>query len=404
MFSFFNISRQRKQLVSLCLFVFITGSAIAESDQFLMEPTLPLLFKETKSKMQYEVFYHFQKEQWDDAKIQSTPRIQFYWHSREDAGNDSIWSMRLDGSDLREVVSAKLLDTPKEGSLKYDSPIVRSPDNRYIAFTATTCYECAERRIIDLETKEVIIADVARYRAHFQWMPDSKSVLFLADGLVHYDLISRKGVNITNRFKTEGYWNYWALLDNGKKLIASIAKSGESNGYIFDFKTGKQIKKIKGWYISARHGDRASVDKKYIITGNEGKLRGDVWAEFTTPKLPFERISGNLGNNYHSMTYGAPIYRSFSKGISVVHPEWEKRKSYILRGPNGEGSETGGLSLYNVTPKDLDVYYGKHANTEDVVAEKLKDFTVRNAVLSDEEREDRYKAAQEYNEWLMEFK
>ena len=75
------------------------------------QPIPPKFIKESKWSTSYEVHYEYQTEVWDDPDVLSTPRVQFTWakpglSNYKDVG---IWSMRLDGSDIREVVSPELL-------------------------------------------------------------------------------------------------------------------------------------------------------------------------------------------------------------------------------------------------------------------------------------------------------
>ncbi|PHR97496.1 MAG: hypothetical protein COA78_27515 [Blastopirellula sp.] len=188
-----------------------------ESAAINKEPVPAELIKETKKAKTYKVHYEFQEEQWDDPEILSTTRLQFSWlKPGDDSISESLWSMRLDGSDLRQVASYQLLDTPTAGTLDARFPIVRSPNNRYVAFAVKTCPNCSERRILDLETKEVIVAPMGGNNPGFKWMPDSKSIVFNAEGLMHYNLETRKGEFIRSRFRDDN-WGPWHLIDNGKK-------------------------------------------------------------------------------------------------------------------------------------------------------------------------------------------
>jgi hypothetical protein len=320
-------------------------------------PVPPRLIKEDKkrSRKTYEVFYKFQEEQWNDPDVLSTPRIQFSWQAPEDGGERSIWSMRLDGTDLRQVVSAELVDTPKPGGIDPRLPFVRSPNNRYVAVAVRTCFSCSERRIIDLETKEVIVAPMGGNNADFQWMPDSKSILFNAEGLVHFNLETRKGEKINKRFRKDGRWGFWYLIEDGTKIIVSI----DDTGYIYDFETGKLLDEIPDWWGSSLSGNHASYDRKYMVVRERGDFIGFAWAKFFTPNKPFEEIARNLNTNNTTMTYGAPVYKPYSKGIWAVYPKRKKHVLYLLPGYGGRGRSGENISLYNVHQKDLAEYYKK---------------------------------------------
>jgi len=268
--------------------------------------------------------------------------------------------MRLDGTDLRQVVSAELLDKPKPGGIDPRLPIVRSPDNRYVAVAVRTCFSCSERRIIDLETKEVIMAPMGGNNADFQWMPDSKSIVFNAEGLVHFNLETRKGEKINKRFRKDGDWGFWYLIEDGTKIIVSI----DDTGYIYDFETGKLLDEIPDWWGSSLQGNHASYDRKYMVVRERGDFIGFAWAKFFTPNKPFEEIASTLNTNNTTMTYGAPVYKPYSKGIWAVYPKGKKHVLYLLPGYGGRGRGGKGISLYNVKDKDLKPYYDKLATSE----------------------------------------
>ena len=312
------------------------------------EPVPAELVKETKKAKTYKVHYEFQEEQWNDPEVLSTTRLQFAWVKPGDKKTDrSLWSMRLDGSDLRQVASIELIDTPTAGALDARFPIVRSPNNRYVAFAVRTCFSCSERRILDLETKEVIVAPMGGNEPDFQWMPDSKSIVFNAEGLMHYNLETRKGEYIRSRFRDDN-WGSWHLIDNGKKIIVSLNKKR----YTYDFNSGELLKEQDGMFGSNIHGNYLSYDQKYWIDTTRD---GYYWAEFDSPNTHLDFAGRTLGTCYASLTYRAPIYQGFSNGIRVVKPKGEKRSLYIF--DTEHSVEVGNVTLYNVQAEDLERSY-----------------------------------------------
>jgi len=316
------------------------------------EPVPAELVKETSEKKVYKVHYEFQEEKWDDPKILSTTRLQFAWVKPGDKKTDrSLWSMRLDGSDLRQVASYQLLDTPTAGALDARFPIVRSPNNRYVAFAVRTCPSCSENRILDLETKEVIVAPMGGNNPGFKWMPDSKSIVFNAEGLMHYNLETRKGEYIRSRFRDDN-WGSWHLIDNGKKIIVSL----NHKRYIYDFNSGELLKEQEGGFGSNIHGTYLTYDQKYWVVLGKGVFSSDYgWSNFDSPDEPFELAGHTLGVSYASLTHRAPIYKGFTNGVKVVMPKGNKRILYIF--DTEDSIEVGNLTLYNVQTKDLERSY-----------------------------------------------
>ena len=75
-------------------------------------------------------------EDYKDADFRSTPRLQFTWSppgAPDNAHGRGIWTIRLDGSDLRLAVPPELLYETGPGATNADVPFERSPDFRYIA-------------------------------------------------------------------------------------------------------------------------------------------------------------------------------------------------------------------------------------------------------------------------------
>lgn len=312
------------------------------------EPVPAELVKETKKAKTYKVHYEFQEEQWNDPEVLSTTRLQFAWVKPGDKKTDrSLWSMRLDGSDLRQVASYQLLDTPTAGALDAGFPIVRSPNNRYVAFAVRTCPNCSERRILDLETKEVIVAPMGGNEPDFQWMSDSKSIVFNAEGLMHYNLETRKGEYIRSRFRDDN-WGSWHLIDNGKKIIVSL----NGKRYTYDFNSGELLKEQNGMFGSNIHGNYLSYDQQYWIDTTRD---GYYWAEFDSPNTHLDFAGRALGTCYASLTYRAPIYKGYSKGMVVNMPKGIKDVLYLL--PNPGNARANNITLYNVQAEDLERSY-----------------------------------------------
>lgn len=360
---------------------------------------LPKLIKGDADELVYLLPMSHQIEAWDDAEALSEPRVQFVWKAPKESGNQSIWSMNFDGTDMRQVVDAQLLDTPTKSYIDRRNALSRSPDNRYLAFMANTP-KGHERRIIDLKTKEVMVWKDKSMYAMFNWLPDSKTILFdTIDGIIEYDVTTKTGKNIKPRFKIDGDLHFFTLIDNGTKVIASVrAKDDmrEYNGYIFELESGKLLKEVPGWYVGNSHRNIFTYDKQFLISHNEGRVRGYAWSYTLTPDLPFEKTPSGS-----ALTYGAPVAQAYTRGIAVYHKGAKKSLNYRM--PNHEASNVGvgNLSIYNVRKTDLDKYHAKASQYKESIAQQLEDFTKRNKRPTDKELEEYAKAAREFNEWLM---
>ena len=81
-------------------------------------------------------------------------------------------------------------------------------------------------------------------------------------------------------------------------------------------------------------------------------------AKFDTPNTYLEKAGDTLGICFASLTYRAPIYRGFNKGLVKVTPQGTKDVLYLL--PNPENGRADNITLYNVQPEDFAPYYLKN--------------------------------------------
>ena len=157
----------------------------------------PAKFLSTQSNVDfYEVHFQEKTEVWNDPEILAHPRMQFSWQA---PGRDmtTIWSMRLDGTDLRETVDEELMDTPTPGEHVGGGSFKRSDSGRYLAMTRARGLN-QERRVIDLETRqvEIIPSDHTSY-PHYEWLNDH-IVLFKDESpLKAYDVLTKQVVDLS---------------------------------------------------------------------------------------------------------------------------------------------------------------------------------------------------------------
>lgn len=123
-------------------------------------------------------------EQWNDF------RLQFVWIDRADRSNYQryLFSMKLDGSDIRMAASPDLLYGELNASFRH---FLRSPNNRYLIAKFTPKHEANFIALIDLKNKTKKILESAPLLPRFAWTTDSKNIYYYADkGLMIYDVDS----------------------------------------------------------------------------------------------------------------------------------------------------------------------------------------------------------------------
>lgn len=121
-------------------------------------------------------------EQWNDF------RLQFVWVNREDPYNyrDYLFSMRLDGSDIRMAASPDLLFGEINAVMSH---FLRSPDNRYLIARFTMKADRSFIGLIDLQNKTQKNIELAPLKPRFAWSTDSKVIYYYADaGLMIYNV------------------------------------------------------------------------------------------------------------------------------------------------------------------------------------------------------------------------
>jgi len=230
----------------------------------------PKLLKERRRSFKYEVHYKLEEEVWDDPAVQSEPRAQFMWSGPETDkyGEDNklggIWSMRLDGTDLRRVVGFDVLYTPIKGSFNGGVSFKRSlGGGRYLAYAILTDTPQGgyqhERRVIDLETKEVmVIPSEAFGKPEFEWLNDH-ILLFVDVGvsMMQFDVKTRKITPLSENkvFKGLKIIDYYSH-SGGKQLLlrAKNFKTGKINGYIHEYPSLKLVEVLPDIGTMAKNG------------------------------------------------------------------------------------------------------------------------------------------------------
>jgi hypothetical protein len=122
----------------------------------------------------------YKDEIYGDTELFKEPRLQFLWAPPGEE-HDSIWSMKLDGSDVRRAAGPEVLYAADAKAVSELYVPARSPNGRYVACGAVDANGDAIRLLVDLKTKKTRTMIVGGAWTNFTWSPDSKSVIFYAD-------------------------------------------------------------------------------------------------------------------------------------------------------------------------------------------------------------------------------
>ncbi len=288
----------------------------------------------------YMVHYELKTEQWNDPEVLSTPRVQFVWAAPDaPEEDDAIWSMRTDGTDLRQVVSPELFDTPVEGGANSGWKFQRSPGNRYIAAAMMTKSYSIQLRIIDLETKDVTVIPAPGYGdPHFAWLNDHILLFGSKSSLMQYDILSKELIDLEGAFPDVNIRKYH-VYDQGTKIILMDYKG---RGYFYDFESKELL------YTKPKIGYKLSKDEKYWLGAGTKKIKKEGFGKLRI--YAFDDIKTEVGAyadagwNYTESIYGIDeVYDSFSSGVKVGWIDNRKVRFYQLPGER----VVGNFSLYN---------------------------------------------------------
>jgi hypothetical protein len=181
-----------------------------------------------------EVVPKYPDEKYGDAELAKNPRIQFLWSPvKGGKGKDTIWSMRLDGTDIRRTATPELLFSGEAKEIHY---AVRSPDGRYVACSGSNADLDEIRFLVDLKEKKLQTMSRTDGRPYFTWTPDSRQVIFYGNAeFWQYDVP-------TGRLSQPPiiYSAGLVLVDGGKQFIALNNRRIE----YYD-RAGKLLRRIK---------------------------------------------------------------------------------------------------------------------------------------------------------------
>ena len=288
----------------------------------------------------YMVHYELKTEQWNDPEVLSTPRVQFVWAAPDTPEeDDAIWSMRTDGTDLRQVVSPELFDTPVEGGTNSGMKFQRSPGNRYLAAAMITQGHGIQLRIIDLETKEVTIIPASGYGdPHFAWLNDHVLLLRSKSPLMQYDILTKELVDLEDAFPDVNIRKYH-VYDQGNKIIL---RDYQGVGYFYDFESKKLLD------TKVNIGRKLTKDGRYWLGAPTKRIKKEGFGKLRI--YAFDDIETEIGAyadvrwNYTESIFGIDeVYDSSVYGLKVGWVNNPKIRIYELPGKRSVGN----FSLYN---------------------------------------------------------
>ncbi len=245
-----------------------TSQATNTASQETTQPkkyTGPMVNKETCGVNWENQFYIFENdtlqiiEPWqrcfqregalDDKEFWSEPRIMFVKKKpdyKDQRVNPSIFSMRLDGTDIRLVLRWDELAAGDSGNM-YHKP-VRSPDNRYIAYSYVTDGQFSKMLYDIKDHKRIKLIDGGA-KSNFIWTPDSENLIFYVDDkMKNYHLPTK---TMTDRPFVYSSGGSLYLLEDGKTFMAARYSRLDFSNF-----EGNKIKTIK-----LPHIDREKHDK-----------------------------------------------------------------------------------------------------------------------------------------------
>ncbi len=300
------------------------------------ESVPPKLIKSKETYDKYEIHYEHQTEQWDDPDILSTPRLQFTWTKPGDHESEvGLWSMKLDGTDLREVATPAELEGPEKGFYRSEVPFVRSPDNRYVAYVSRTETKY-QRRILDLETRQVSIIADGPGPPNFQWFKGGRFLLYAGPGpMFQYNMQTKEISKIVTRFVENGYMSNYQSYDQGNQLVWHDMEYT----YFFDYDSGEVVKKVFDG-----NGTLTQDNQHWLITDDSRSFGINV-ANLETPNEVLFKLPRGMSSVSISAISGRDYIFSAGGRASIKRTRYDKAKIEYWSFPGDES--VGNLSIYN---------------------------------------------------------
>jgi hypothetical protein len=310
---------------------------------------IPAKFLATQKHVDwYEVHFQEKAEKWNDPDVLAHPRAQFLWTApgREMA---TIWSMRLNGTDLRETANEELLSIPDVGGYSGGIPVQRSPSGRYLAITRSGGLN-KQLRLIDLETRQVdLIPNLDAGDPGYVWVNDHIILFNDRSPLKAYDVLTKEVIDLSKEpeFKDIKIARYFVRDSRnpiaGQKINKELILVAKTGVTIYDYESRKLVGTLKG-----KRGE-LSKDGNYWI---RSKFLSAARKPLGGPKVyAFDDVTKALGQYGRSTNHSPMIindintlYAKAQRGLSVGTLNEPKVTFYTMPGDDGIAN----FSLYNV--------------------------------------------------------
>jgi len=174
-------------------------------------------------------------EDLNDPEFYKHERLQFVWQPKGEK-TVSVWTIKLDGSDLRRVIEAeKML---YNGAARLNSVIKRSPNRRYLAYANDgDSHQVVDKNIIDLKTGKIIKLGTDSSGSVFFWSADGKFLFFVMEFKFHrYSIENKKITTLSKRFRVSEL----TALSDGDSVIGHY-----DSGIAYYNYNGKFLKEIE---------------------------------------------------------------------------------------------------------------------------------------------------------------
>ena len=273
-----------------------------------------------------------QPEIYGDSDIFDGPRIQFAMKAPGE-NRRTIWSIKTDGTDLRQAVDYELLYG--DGSGGFMDPPVRSPDNRYIVLSVSGKGSRIEKQLIDLKTKTKITFAEGGYKPHFSWSADSKEIFFHLEREFLVYQIENKTLT---KLKNIGYQGTYYIRDKDQFFVV------QKDGFEWFNRQGESIKKVElntKWGLKEWH--QLSADGELFIYHQKRGARSYVINTNNPSKIILDtKFRGYLGSFSKS---GEQIYFRHGGFIAILDI-LTGEPSKLYSSPDEFGAVSG-ISLIN---------------------------------------------------------